>query len=872
MSDQPPKWAGKLLQWICSHEQLEILQGDLAELFQCRLRKYGSTRAKLHYIKDVLDMLRPFAIRKRKPQLKMNHFTMYKNYLKVAFRVFSKQKLITLINTISLTIGIASISLIYFFIVDEYSFDGFHPNKDNIYRFTSTSVDPGGAVIKKTSYMPIPLGPTVVADFPEITNFTRILQPRDYYVRVGNEVNKELVSFADSSFFQMFSFPLIHGDKNQVFHNPNSMVLTEKMALKYFNTTDVVGKLVSVRFGNKFQEYLVSGVAQNTPKNSSVRFQFILPYSSLPSYRRYKTYWGAGLNETYVVVNKTTDLPMLEEKLEVLWTRYMSDVVAELKEDGEVHPSYELQPLSEVHLNPNISGMTKTSDSKYSYILGGIGFLIFFIACANFMILAIGRSAGRGKEVGIRKLVGARRRHLILQFWAEAILISMFSLGLGVVLIYFVLPYFNELSNKSFDYISLFTFKASITLIGIAIVGGLLAGLYPAVTISSLKTTSALKKRIRLGGVNLFTKSLVTSQFAVSILLIIGTLVMWQQVNFIKDKDLGYQSENVIVIPNELQQKDIHQFKNALNASPHITSFSLTSYSLTREKIEGSFSYEGIDIPYYMFRVGSDYFPTLEIDFLEGRDFDPLISSDSVSSIIVNKEFARRLGPDFKVGDKLEGFRNFGVREPSVIAIIEDFNLESLTESIKPAIFTIRRLFGFEDLLVKISSDQTQESLTYMRNQWETIAPEIPFSYSFLNEDVSQQYVSEEKWTKIVQYSSILTISIALLGLLGLIMLTVNGRIKEMGIRKVLGARSRQLFFLLFRQFNVLILIATVIAVPLAIYVLEKWLVNFAYRVSINPFTLMATIAIIFCITMLVVGINTIKARSTNPVDSLRQE
>lgn len=801
---------------------------------------------------------------------------MVRNNLTVALRVLRRQRMASFINTLSLTLGITAVTLIYFFIQEEFSFDDFHSKEEQIYRLVKDNYESENVIRGSTGYHPLPLAEKLAEDLPEITAATRIGND-EFFIRIGDKMQEESVFFADPAMLSIFDFPLMRGEKTSVLSNPGSLVLSEDAAIRLFNSTDIIGESIEIKLGRDagFKEFLVSGIAQNVPSNSTIQFDILLPYNQLPYYENYKDYWRLNTDETYLLVNPAIDIEAFESKLEMQWTNYMPHKVEDMETNGFAPFKYRLQPLSEVHLDTETGGLSTASDPTYSYILGVIGIVILLIGCANFMILSIGRSSSRAKEIAIRKVVGAAKRQLVLQFWSEALVLSIISSILAVGLVYLLLPTFNELADKQMKFAALVNLSNVLVLIGLTFLAGIIAGIYPALVLSGLKSLDVFRRKIKLGGANLFTKSVVTFQFALSIILVLGTLIIYQQVDFLKNKNLGFEGADVVVLENRLSGSEgsQQQLKNQLSSNPDIVSFAEVSASFTKGSMSSSFeTEEGKEVPYFIYRISADYLSLLEIPIHEGRSFDGKLASDTVESIVVNQAFIRQMPSGFKVGDKVEGFDNAGLKAPRVIGVVEDYNFQTLSHELRPVILSIKRFSGFRNLLVKTMPGKSADVLSTLEQSWYELAPDVPLSYSFLEDDLKDQYAKEQRWASIIQYAAIWAVVLAVLGLMGLVALSITGRIKEFGVRKVLGASTWHLFRIIVKQYALWLIIALIIALPVVVYTMKEWLNDFAYHISISPLLLSAGITVLFGLVLIVLGINALGAARRSTMEALRLE
>ncbi len=871
---KPPGLAGSFLRGYCRPEFLEEIEGDVYELFEVRVQSLGPLSAKLLFVWDVLRFFRWSNIKRIK---RFNSSqTMVKNNIIVALRVLRRQRMASFINTLSLTLGITAVTLIYFFINEEFTFDDFHSRKEQIYRVVKDIYESENTVSYSSGYHPLPLAEKLAEDLPEIVKSTRIGQD-EFFIRLGDQMQEESVFFADASMLSMFDFPLVIGDKTTVLSNPGSVVLSERTAKRLFNSTDIIGESFEIKLGRDvaFKKFQVTGIAENVPSNSTIQFDILLPYNQAPYYERYKDYWRLNTDETYVLINSAADVQAFESKLAMQWTNYMPRKVEDMETNGFAPFKYRLQPLSEVHLDTEVGGLSESSDPTYSYILGVIGLIILLIGCANFMILSIGRSSSRAKEIAVRKVVGAAKKQLVFQFWSEALILSLVSAALAIGLVYLLLPTFNQLSDKQMEFAALVNGQNILALTGLTFIAGVIAGIYPAIVLSGLKSLDVFRRKIKLGGANLFTKSLVTFQFALSIVLVLGTIIIYHQVDYLKNKDLGFDGKDVVVLENRLEGNESTQqlLKSQLEANPDVLRFAEVSSSFAKGRFQSSFeTKEGREIPYFLYRISGNYLPLLEIPVLEGRQFDGKLASDTTEAIVVNGAFMRQMGPDFKVGDPVEGFSNAGLNAPMVIGVVEDYHFESLSTELRPVVLSIKRFSGFQHLLIKTMPGKASDVVSALEANWYELAPDVPFSYSFLEDDMKSQYAKEQRWARIIQYAAIWAVVIAVLGLMGLVALSVAGRIKEFGVRKVLGANTWHLFRIIIRQYALWLVVALVIALPVVVYIMKEWLNDFAYHVNISPLLLSGGVTVLFGLVSIVLAINAVGAARRSTMEALRLE
>ena len=806
---------------------------------------------------------------------------MFKNYIKIALRTLFKQKLYSIINVTGLAVGIASCILIYLFVQNELSYDAFHKNADRLYRVYITEDLPERDPF---SYVEAPwqLAEALEQSFPEVERAVR-LDVRTDIVRYQDKNFTQRYHLADPDFFEIFTFPLVQGSQSEVLRSLNSVVLTESTAEKIFGQEDPQNKRLSIKLGNEYHDFVVSGIAEDMPANSSIQFDILIPFDHVSKYLRERSLsnWFDVFFETYVLLERSLDADEMDQKLqEVVRTHYPERSVDMV--------SLHLQPITDIHLNPALpSGFEPASDPMYSYILMGIAVLVLGVACVNFMTLAIGRSASRTKEVGIRKVLGAIKAQLIKQFLGEAVLMSASALFLSILLVGIFLPTFNELTNKalslSFDLWTILFLVLLMILVGCA------AGSYPAFFLSRHQPVHVMKSEPRRRGANFFINSLVTGQFTLFIGLIICAFVMSDQLHFLLERDLGFNEEHVLVIENHSSQEQnrmvVERLRTSLADRNEILGVSGASAAFARDWTRMGFRTEdGTFKQFFQITVDYDYLRTMEIELKEGRNFSKEYGTDPSEALIVNESLVEYFNWESAFGKSLPGMSFPSHR---IISVVEDFNFEPLRNEVAPLVMvldpaTLNRgindvnttyspgLFNF--INVRIQPENIRSTIEMIKGAWQKVAPEHPFLFSFLDQDVQRQYENVERWGKIVGYASFFTILVACLGLFGLATLTVIRRTKEIGIRKVLGASASNLVFLLSRDFGKLVIVANLIAWPVAYLAMNRWLQNFAYRVNMGFLFFVFAGVLALTIAIITVSFQSIKTALANPVESLRYE
>ena len=778
--------------------------------------------------------------------------------------------------------------LIFMLVQHEWSYDRFHDHVDDIYRTSIAYYTPEGELRYQNMMFP-DFTPALVEEFPSIQHASRYVQgSRDFWVE--NESFRQDIVEVDAPFFQMFSFPLLVGDPVTALKDPSGMVITEDAAEALFGLTDseldqALGRTVSISSNDVFYDFLVTGVAENIPNNSSLQFDIAISFENYDTIQVGGNNWG-GRTSTYVQLAEEQDAATLEEALVPFVDTQFGSYKESLRNnnflaEGASAFRMNLQPLSKLHQQPDVWVPYEQAphDPKYSFILAGIGLLILLIACINFMILSIGLSTSRAKEVGMRKVLGAQRRQLVGQFWGEALLQTSFGLFLGLIIAILLLPLFNQVTGESLSLVNLGTVEVFSATIGLLLIVGFIAGGYPSVLLSQFQPIQVLKGVIGKRGKNFLSRGLVVLQYTISIGFIVSTLLMSQQLKYLFEKDLGYD-KGLILVVNTGQVSDsdaprvLEHFKNALLPNVYVENVARAGNSFTRGSDRNTWTdAQGVTRSAYNFGVGFEYIDLMGMEIVEGRSFSKELASDSTRSILVNEALVREFGMENPVGQRLTNWLS-GIYEeaPVIIGVVKDFHFRSLREEVAPAVLNMHpNYYNFMGaILIKLEPGAVAATIDEVEQTWASILPGKPFTYSFLDEDVASQYQTEEQWQSIVTLSALFAILIASLGLFGLATLTVSKRTREIGIRKVLGASLQRVVMLIASDFIKLVAIASVLAAPLAFWGMYKWLQNFAYAIEISiwPFILAPLVAIL--IAMLTISSRAAKAALTNPVQALR--
>jgi len=812
---------------------------------------------------------------------------MIKHYFKIALRSLVKQKVLTFINISGLSIGLACFILFLLYAVNEFNFDRFHANADNIYRVYRWTEPMEGKDAEGDVYLPNPLGPALKTDLTDVVDFVRLQDGwRENFVKIDDKVLSATLSYTDPSFFKIFSFGFVYGNPSQALRNLNDIVITRSKAKALFGSENVIGRNIDIKVDDNFESFTISGVTEDVPANSSIRYEMLANFQYMettPGGKRSINNWNRSAFLTYIQLRPGSGLPNDAKKLAAFRHKYYPDEEKELKEagykwkEGMVPVRYGLQNIKLGHTDTKIwGGSIESINPKTVWILIGIAAAVLLIACINFTTLAIGRSASRAKEVGLRKVIGGERKQLISQFLSEAILLSFLSASLGLLLARLLLPWFNDLSGRNLQLSFSLYPELGWMLIGLTLIVGLLAGSYPALIVSAFKPIEALKSKIKVGGSNLFTKSLVTVQFALSIGLIIATFIILQQTGYMSKKNPGFNKENVVMVnAGQTKTNEIFPlFKQALASRPEIIGIAGAELGLGEGTgwSRSGFEYKGTHKEVYEYYIDPEYIKVMGMQLLTGRNFDPAIASDTQTSVIVNEAMVKDFGwtNETAIGQQLKGYME--TLTPVVIGVVKNFNFRPLKEEIKPQLFHQFSDYDPYRFFVRIKPGNPAPALAAMQKAWTSVEPVIPFEYSFLDESLDNFYKAEKRWSSIAGWAGGISIFLACLGLFGLASLAAINRTKEIGIRKVLGASLPSIIQLLSKDFLKLVVIALLIAAPLAWYFMHQWLTDFAYRITISGWVIAGTGLLAIVIAFVTIGFQAVRAGVTNPVKSLRSE
>ena len=793
---------------------------------------------------------------------------MLKNYFKVALRNLLKSKLHSSINILGLAISLAVAILIMLYVRNEFSYDKWFEKPDQVYRVYRQWA---GSSSGGTTWTPSLLAKTLQQDFPEVISASGL----SFYGEVLLDYNRnklyvDNVAVVDSTFFSILPFPFLYGNAGEALSKPNSLVISRDLSERVFGIINPIGKTILL---NGEDNYEVRGVMDIPPGNAHIKYDIIIPFTF------YSTSWTGNNRATYVRLQDQTDIAQLEEKITAHINKFLEKDFLEIGENPEPddYPFWKLQPLKDIHLQSATLRFPSTSQGnmKYVYIFSLIGIIILLIAGINYMNFSTAQATQRAKEVGMRKVSGARKEHLIGQFLSESVIQSLIALILAVLLAEFLLPIFNGITDRSLSFLGGNYLPLLSPLIGLTVLVGLLAGSYPAFVLSSFEPAKVLKGTAnKLGGKQFLRKGLVVAQFTISIALIIIMTFIFKQVNFMMNQELGFNGEQVVVIPMNLRSshRKVKSLENEFKNIPGVQSIATSSRVPGQPlpdwtmKIQGKEELKNVN-PRIIF-VNEGYAETLDLEVVQGRFFSSEFGADTINNFVVNETFVKRFQLEEPIGQ--------GVRFSSdtifgkIIGVVKDYHYRGLNSPIQP--LAIGGRYNKWSTIIKLSAQNIPETIAAIQSVWSKVEPEHPMQHSFLDADFAKQYTEQERFGQTLFYSTLLTIFIAMLGLFGLATFTAQKRIKEIGIRKVLGASVGQVTYMLIKDFVLLVLIAGLVAIPIGFLLTKRWLEDFAYATDISYLPFLGALIAALIIASLTVSYQAIRAATVNPVESLRNE
>jgi len=894
----PPAWATHLLKILCAPHLAEEIQGDLEEEFNYQVEQRGLTKARIDYIRNVIGFIRPFALKRKKSstQSPFIPMSMLKHHFTVALRNFARQKAFSFINLTGLALGMTCCVFILLWIKDERSVDRFHANGNKLYNLYETAATNGVVsgsystirkVLDDRVYFPITDIKTVVPEVEHVNFYaTGYELPWGYpeTFQVGDKIYKFEGSRASEDFFTMFSYDVIAGNPATALKDLSSIALSRKMATMFFESPgDAIGK--SIRYENRI-DFVVTAVFEDVPENSTLKFDFLINWESHLT----RLAWASGNVLTTLQIAESSNIREIEEKIDRFMQSHLDKNDPRKVEAG-------LQPFADKYLFGNfVNGKPEAGRVIYIRIFSGIAIFILIIACFNFMNLTTARSIKRAKEIGVRKVVGSSRSSLIAQFLGESLWLSFLAIILSLAFVFLLMPAFNTLTGKQISF-RVSDPETLIAMLTLMLFTGFAAGSYPALFLSSLKPVRILKGTLRFSMSAIwFRKSLTIFQYAISILLLIVTIVISQQTRFVERTHLGYDRENLIYMPVEgelmnpsdkiknyrmytafkeeaLQMPGIAMVDRS-SETPHAMGFVVDENDGKPETADGSDAInwegkeKGTSIGFKPLSVGFDFLKIMDLKIAAGRGFSKDIVTDSAEAFMVNEEAVKQMGMTDPIGKWISAWSKKG----RIIGILKDYHTNSLHERIKPVIMDVKEHEYFGVIVIRTEPGKTKEALASLEQVYRKINPNYPFGYQFVDVEYEKMYRNEQIITKLSNLFAILAIGISCLGLLGLVMFSAEQRAKEFGIRKVLGATVSNILVLLSRDFALLVLIAFSIAAPLAGYLMHQWLQGFAFKIELSWWIFFAAGAIAVFIAMLTISVQAFQSAMNNPVRALRTE
>lgn len=804
---------------------------------------------------------------------------MLMNHLKIAYRNFIRQKLYSFINVFGLAVGLSICLIISLWVLQELSYDRFHENAGRIYRIERE-------LLRDNLYSRWPIvggayKQALIEDYPEIVNAVRFWR-REFAIKDHkSEIHRQESYAVDNSIFEIFDFGLEEGDEKNALTDPMTVVLSRTNALRYLGIEDALGESLTFEWQGKLVDFKVTGILEEVPANSHVHFDMLISIASFPEERFAD--WRSNYLYTYVLISEGTSKSHLEEKLKTFVTQRLEPHYGDLlilNKDMGIHDvlTMHLFPITDIHLYPSANWEVEPGGSISSvYIFSSIAVLILIIACLNFVNLSTARANKRAKEVSLRKTVGADKTQLKGQFIQESVLLAFVSLGFAIVMSSLIIQAFNKMFAENLSLSVLLQPENLIILVGATFLVGVLAGLYPALYLTRFEPVDVLKGGPQAGGgKSVFRRNMVVFQFSISIVLIVGMFTVYKQMKYIQTRSLGYDKENVVILPVKSQQiaQNYESFRNELKNSSQIVSVSASS-EVPADSHYSNSSYNRLDsnepISLYLFFSDYDYVHTYRMEVLAGRTFSREFSTDTTGTLMLNESAAQRFGwkPEEAVGKKLGG--PYSESAAKIVGVVRNFNYKSLRREVEPMALILYPDY-IRRISVRIMPGDIERTLTFIQEKWESSFPGETFEFSFLDNRINQLYTSEKEMRNIFVIFSSLSILVACLGLLGLVSFTAELKTKEVGIRKVLGASTGSIILLMSKEFIKWILLATIVALPLAWLLMNKWLQNFAYRANMGWFIFLLSGLITISIAILTFLFQTIRAACANPADSLRYE
>lgn len=866
----PPRLADRLFRWYCQNELAESIQGDMHERFADHVMHKGLWKARLLYWLSIIQFINKYTLKRThsNDSASLNSFAMIKNYLLVALRGLKKNSTYASINIFGLAIGLSCCFMIFSFVKRELNFDQFHKKSERLFRVTNSFEKPNST--NHWARTPPALAPAIRANFSGVEKTTRLRHTDELLYTVGDRSFYQGNGFfADSLFLEMFDFPLKSGNWDTALDNPGNIVLTESTAIKFFGREDPMGKLIIMENETVLK---VAGILAPIPVDSHITFDLLI---SFPTYVVPDGYladlnsWGWAGFWTYIQLSQETNSEEFKTQITKLYKEHY-------KTGSDIKISVELQALGDIYLGSsrytNIGESVRVGNRNSVIGLSVVALLILLIASCNFMNLSMAMSMRRGKEIGIRKVLGAVKTKITKQFLIESILVSLISFGLALFIVFACQYYFNELFDLDLRNSLLDYFMSIPLFILITVAIGILAGLYPAFILSAFNPIFALKGKLHASGSGAWLrKGLLVFQFVIALGLIITSVIVVSQMDFIRSKSLGFDHSSIVKLRMSADAGHYEALRNKLLSNPRVINLTKASHSFDGSAssgpawLKGKTDKDSHQVSYY--QTEQDFLDVTGVRLTEGRFFSRDFPNDSATALVLNQSAVAKLGLKNPLGQKI----NFHNRERTVIGVVEDFHFSSLHSSIGP-IGIVMPFVNLEQLLIKVQGNDFRQTLLSLESDWREVSGVLPFEASFLEDGIQAMYEREEKLTSLITSSSSLAVALACLGLYTLVAFSIETRLKEIGIRKVLGAQLSKLVILLAKHYMILILIANLIAWPITYFFANQWLDNFAYRISLDPMVFIGSGFVLFLISVATIGYQLVRAALINPIKFLRSE
>jgi putative ABC transport system permease protein len=878
----PPKWALRFFRWYCNDHLVEAVLGDMLELYARRYDSLGKRTADLLFVWNVILFLQPFAIRRRSGSTQTYHIIMFSNYFKIAWRTMSRQKMYTFIKIGGFALGLATCMVIALFIQHELSYDKQYTHGGNIYRVYNVDSGPDGG---KGTAFPAMVASILKRDYPDVEESARLI-PYNWFNAGNNLVRtsdtaqntyEEGFAYADQALLNILEIPLVYGDPKQALAKPNTIVISRRKAARYFPKENPVGKTIILN-EDKSKLFTVGGVMEDFAATSHLQYDFLISLTDVEFWQGEQTSWCCWNYNVYLKLRPDADPREVEKKFlsmrDTYYVNYLQEKGDQSWTDVKKYHTFSLQPVGDIHLlSDGIDDAIPHGDIRYIWLFGGIACFILMLACINFINLSTAKSANRAKEVGLRKVVGSLRSYLVRQFLTESLLFSFISFALAVVIVWMALPYFNSLAGKTLT-IPWTDWWLPPLLGASAIIVGVIAGIYPSFYLSAFKPIDVLKGSVSRGSKSSKLRSaMVIFQFTTSIVLIIGTFIIYKQMNYMLNTKIGYDKEQVIMLQgaNTLNSQQQLTLKNELLKLSIVENVTASNYLPVEgtKRDQNQFWREGKSkeeksVSAQAWFVDTDYIPTMGMKLVAGRNFMQELASDS-QAVIVNQAMMKAMGYKNPLGERIMNRRVY-----TVVGVVEDFHFENMKGEIQPLCF-FRGNRG-SILSVKLKTKDMRQAIGSVTKVWNKFLPHQPIRYSFLDESYARMYEDVQRMGNIFGSFALLAIIVACLGLFALSAFMVEQRNKEISIRLLLGATVNNIFGLLTQNFVKLVLISFVLAVPLAWYMMTQWLADYKYKIEISWDVFMLSGIMAVVIALMTISYQCLRAALTNPANSLRAQ